>query len=200
MIPREILKTIRRRTNCIVQSVFLPCLALSLGVVWCGCSSTDRNSANPETKRGQSADGLRLSVYLDKNSYVVGEEITATVQFWNVNKLQIFAPTEIPRFDTEIIVADESGQRLEPKKPPGWDRMSDFEKRVVKTVKQARFKTLPRGAKENYHVNLNDVFDFANPGVYQIEVVYHSAQNGSATTDTYSKKASFAVIPASTPR
>ncbi len=170
-------------------------LVLLTGLV--GCSSANHRLAEPEGNWGPPVHGLRLSVHFDKDSYAVGEEIAATVLFWNVNNIEVFAPTQIPRHDTEIIATDERGKRLEPRRPPGWDKMSDFEKRVVGAVKQSRFKTLPRGAKEKYQVRLTDVFDFATPGTYQIVVRCHAASNGKRIIDARSGNARITITATS---
>lgn len=171
--------------------------ALVLACILAGCSSVDHRLAEPESDWGPPVHGLRLSVRFDKNSYAVDEEIVATVLFWNVNNVQVFAPTEIPRHDTEIIATDERGKRLEPRKPPGWDKMSDFERRVVGAAKQSRFRTIPRGAKAKCQVRLTDVFDFATPGTYQIVVRCRAASNGKRIIDASSGNARITITAAS---
>jgi hypothetical protein len=145
---------------------------------------------DPEGNWGQPAGGMQLSVRFDKDSYDVGKPIVATVIFRNVTNEEISAPLNILRFDTEMVVTDEKGRQLETKKPEG---LTDFEKRLCRTVQDPKFRTIMPRAQEKYQVKLNDSFDLVAPGTYQVVIHYRAFSSSNPIVDVRSGKAKITI-------
>ena len=157
-------------------------------------ADTPNQRASVKTSFNHSKnEGLSISIQFASADYDIGDKIIATVTFTNATAQEVMVPANVPRFDTEIILTNEKGQRLELKKPANWNQLTDFQKRLSALVRNPKFKTVAPGTEETYRINMTELFDLDAAGKYDVEIHYRLSSDGRCIIDARSNTATFSI-------